>query len=251
MWDFLETVKVSSRCKAIFVGPELTGACGRYQLIEQQAIEFNRLALSKADMRTDDMFNRIMPFDNIANVCLFESRATDSRLIVANAHIHWDPVYRDVKLVQVAMLVDEVDKIAEQFARLPPKYKGGGSSNLPTYRTGTDIPLIICGDYNSSPQSAVYQFFTGGEVAAGHEDFMDHEYGQYTTRGMNHRLNLRSAYSSIGELPMTNHTPGFAGAIDYIFYSQSNLGVTNLLGEIDKAYLSKIVGFPHPHHPSE
>jgi CCR4-NOT transcription complex subunit 6 len=88
----------------------------RYQLIEQHVIEFNRLALSKADMRTDDMFNRVMPFDNISSVCLLESRATDSRLVMVNAHIHWDPTYRDVKLVQVAMLVDEVDKIASQSA---------------------------------------------------------------------------------------------------------------------------------------
>jgi hypothetical protein len=67
----------------------------RYQLIEQHVIEFNRLALSKADMRTDDMFNRVMPFDNISSVCLLESRATDSRLVMVNAHIHWDPTYRD------------------------------------------------------------------------------------------------------------------------------------------------------------
>lgn len=197
------------------------------------------------------MFNRIMPFDNIANVCLFESRATDARLIVVNAHIHWDPTYRDVKLVQVAMMVDEIDKIAGQFARLSPKYKQGSSSTAPVYKSGTDIPLIICGDYNSIPASGVYEFFTNGEVPAGHEDFMNHEYGQYTSRGLSHRLNLRSAYASIGELPLTNNTPGFDGAIDYIFYSQGNLSVTNFLGEIDKNYLSKIVGFPNPHFPSE
>lgn len=229
----------------------------KYQLIEQHVIEFNRLALSKADMRTDDMFNRIMPFDNISSVCLLESRATDSRLIIANAHIHWDPVYRDVKLVQVAMLVDEVDKIGSQFARLPPKRHNPddpashGRPPVPVYSAGTDIPIIICGDYNSEPHSAVYDFFSRGEVPAGHEDFMSHEYGQYTSHGMSHRLGLRSAYANIGELPLTNHTPGFAGAIDYIWYSQANMSVTSLLGEVDKDYIGKVVGFPNPHFPSE
>jgi CCR4-NOT transcription complex subunit 6 len=204
-------------------------------------------------MRTDDMFNRIMPFDNISSVCLLESRATDSRLIITNAHIHWDPTYRDVKLIQVAMLVDEVDKIGAQFARLPPKYQSPDDNKPapPVYRDGTDIPTIICGDFNSEPHSAVYDFFSRGQVPAGHEDFMNYEYGSYTTRGMSHRLGLRSAYSTIGELPLTNHTPGFAGAIDYIWFNQSNLSVTNLLGEIDKDYISKVVGFPNAHFPSE
>jgi CCR4-NOT transcription complex subunit 6 len=50
---------------------------------------------------------------------------------------------------------------------------------------------------------------------------------------------------------LTNHTPGFAGAIDYIWFSQANLSVTSLLGEIDKEYISKVVGFPNAHFPSE
>lgn len=225
----------------------------KYQLIEQHSIEFNRLALSKADMRTDDMFNRVMPFDNIASVCLFESRATDSRLIITNAHIHWDHAYRDVKLVQVAMLVEETDKIASQFARLPPKYHSPDDNRPlpPKYRDGTEIPMVICGDFNSVPESAVYEFFSRGTVAAGHEDFMQHEYGQYTARGLSHRLGLRSAYASIGELPLTNYTPSYEGAIDYIWFSQANMSVTSLLGELDKSYLKNLVGFPHPHFPSD
>ena len=67
--------------------------------------------------KTDDMFNRVLQRDNIAVVTLLESKATGSRLILVNVHIHWHPQYRDVKLVQTGLLVDEVDKIASRFAR--------------------------------------------------------------------------------------------------------------------------------------
>jgi CCR4-NOT transcription complex subunit 6 len=68
---------------------------------------------------------------------------------------------------------------------------------------------------------------------------------------LKHRLNLKSAYAGVGELPMTNYTPGFQGVLDYIWHTTANLSVTSLLGEVDTGYLSKVVGFPNAHFPSE
>ena len=50
---------------------------------------------------------------------------------------------------------------------------------------------------------------------------------------------------------MTNYTPSFQGPIDYIWYSTANLSVNAVLGEVDKSYLEKTVGFPNAHFPSE
>ncbi|KAJ9120629.1 hypothetical protein QFC22_002558 [Naganishia vaughanmartiniae] len=228
----------------------------KYALIERQVIEFNQVALGKADMRTEDMFNRIMSKDNISVACLLESTTTDSRLVVANAHIHWDPLYRDVKLVQVAMLIEEIEKLREQFARFPPKppkegTAGAGKRPFSRYQDPSHIAAIICGDFNSVPHSAVYEFLAQGTVPHDHEDFMTHQYGHYTNRGLYHKMGLKSAYAHLGELPLTNYTPGFEGAIDYIWYTTATLAVTELLGEVDKGYLSRVVGFPNAHFPSE
>ena len=204
--------------------------------------------------KTDDMFNRVLQRDNIAVVTLLENKTTGTRFIIVNAHIHWDPQYRDVKLVQVALLVDEVDKIAARFAKYPPRLlqpEDGEPHTGPTYADGTKIPLIICGDFNSVPDSGVYEFLANGTVPSTHPDFMSHVYGNYTSEGLRHRFGLKSAYSSVGELPMTNYTPSFSGVIDYIWYSTNNLAVTSVLGEVDKGYLSKVVGFPNVHFPSE
>lgn len=194
--------------------------------------------------KTEDMFNRVMTKDHVAVVALLEHRTTGARLIVANAHIEWRADFKDVKLVQVAMMMDELERIAERFARLPPRLD---IPNAPAYGAGNGrkIPTIICGDYNSLPDSGVHEFFSKGAIRGNHPDFGDYVYGNFTTDGLSHNLNLRSAYSSINELPFTNYTPGFKGVIDYIWYSQNTLAVTGVLGEVDQPYLTKVVGFPN------
>ncbi|KAI6002916.1 Endonuclease/exonuclease/phosphatase [Pisolithus albus] len=230
----------------------------KYQLVERQLIEFSTVAMQRPDFKkTDDMFNRVLGKDHIAVTCLFENKKTGTRVIVANAHIHWDPNFRDVKLVQAALLVEEIETIAAYFSKLPPRPpislddQLGPSRPPPTYSDGTKIPTIICGDFNSIPSSGVWEFLSTGSVPPDHPDFMSHLYGKYTTEGPKHRLSLKSAYAAAGDISLTNYTPRFQGVIDYIWYSAGNLSVNAVLGEVDKGYLEKVVGFPNVHFPSD
>lgn len=221
----------------------------KYSLVERHLVEFSTVAMQRPDFKkTDDMFNRVLGKDHIAVICLLEAKETGTRVILANAHVHWDPAYRDVKLVQVALLVDEIEKIAANFARLPPR---PDTPHAPVYSDGTKIPLIICGDFNSVPSSGVYEFLANGSVPPDHPDFMSHLYGRYTTDGLRHRLGLKSANAAAGESPLTNYTPSYQGEIDYIWYSTANLAVNAVLGEVDRGYLEKVVGFPNAHFPSD
>jgi CCR4-NOT transcription complex subunit 6 len=226
----------------------------KYQLVEQNPLEFSTVAMQRPDFKkTDDMFNRVLIRSDIAVICLFENIETGARHVIANAHICWDPKYSDVKLVQAALLVDEVEKVANNFAKYPPRLPSEGSSMKPppTYSDGTKIPIIISGDYNSVPGSGVYEFLTNGVLPGDHPDFLSHSYGRYTGDGLRHRLGLKSAYAGIGELPLTNYTPSFHGAIDYIWYSTATLSVNAVLSEVDRGYLEKVVGFPDAHNPSD
>lgn len=224
----------------------------KYQLIESEVIEFSQVALQRSDFaKTEDMFNRVLTKDNIANVALLENIESGTRLIVANVHIHWNPEFRDVKLVQVAILMDEIEKISKRFSTLPPKLNVQSGKKGPVYTDMSKIPLIVCGDFNSVPNSGVYEFLGKGYVDRNHEDFMEHQYGAFTTEGMRHKFALKSSYANIGELPMTNYIPGFEEVIDYVWYTQNTLSVIGLLGEVDQSYLNKIVGFPNVHFPSE
>lgn len=222
----------------------------RFKLVEKVLIEFSAVAMQRQDFKkTDDMFNRVLGKDHIAVVCLLEDKHTGTRYVIANAHIHWDPAYRDVKLVQVALLVEEIEKMASAFARYPPP-----AGMAPKYSDGSKIPVIVSGDFNSVPDSGLYEFLQNGVLSADHEDFMKHVYGRYTEEGLRHRLGLKSAYSTGqgGEiLPMTNFTPSFKGTIDYVWYSTATVAVNAVLGEVDREYLDKVVGFPNAHYPSD
>lgn len=221
-------------------------------------IEFNQVAMHRPDIRTEDMFNRVMARDNIAAVAELEFARSGARVLVANGHIYWDHRLRDVKLVQIGLLMEELEKIIAQYSALPAPLhadaefnNGRGAPKYDRAENGRDIPLILCVDLNSLTGSAVYDFLSSGEIPPDHEDFMDHTYGQYTTRGLKHRLALRSACASFGEMKMTNWTPTFHATIDYIFYTPRNLKVTSVLGDVEKSYLDKVVGFPNAHFPSE
>lgn len=204
------------------------------------------------------MFNRVMSRDNIAVVAMLEFKASGARILVANSHIYWDHKYRDVKLVQIGMLMEELEKLISQFARLsPPKSfdpeysNGAGPPKYEQGEEGRDMPFILCVDLNSLSGSAVYDFLSSGEIPPNHEDFMSHTYGSYTAKGIKHRAGLQSACASFGEMKMTNYTPNFVATIDYIFYTPRNLKVTSVLGDVEQEYLDKVVGFPNAHFPSE
>jgi CCR4-NOT transcription complex subunit 6 len=226
--------------------------------VETHVVEFNQVAMNKLDIRTDDMFNRVMSRDNIAVIAKLEFRASGAKIMVANSHIYWDHRYRDVKLVQIGMLMEELERHAKQFASLPPPLdydqeynNGNGPPRYAKENEGRDLPFILCVDLNSLSESAVYDYLSTGEIAPDHEDFMSHTYGTYTADGLRHRLGLKSACASFGEMKMTNFTPTFDATIDYIFYSTRNIKVTSVLGDVDRSYLDKVVGFPNAHFPSE
>ena len=209
-------------------------------------MEYNQKALQRPDFKqTVDIYNRVMNKDNVAALVILQDKNTHQRMLVANTHIHWVPSDADVKLVQVGVLMDEIQKLATKHLA-PMKGMTG-----PTYSSVAQLPTVICGDFNSVPDSGVYEFFSKGAIQQDHDDFGDHSYGTYTTEGLSHPLSLKSSYSHMGELPFTNYTPGFKGVLDYAWYTTNTLDVISLLGPIDTDYLSKVVGLPNAHFPSE
>ncbi|KAK3685381.1 Endonuclease/exonuclease/phosphatase [Podospora appendiculata] len=246
----------------------------KWILLDKQLLDYANIAINRPDMKNQhDIFNRVMPKDNIGIICLFESRTSGARMIVANTHLAWEPTLADVKLVQTAILMEHVTKLAEKYARWPalkdkrmiqmpmdpeeaekrPVMPEPGPSQ--EYRNNTDIPLLVCGDYNSTYDSSVYELLSMGRVSPDHSDFDDHQYGSFTRDGIEHPFSMRSAYVHLNgtpdELPFTNYVPGFAEVIDYIWYSTNTLEVVELLGPPDRNHLKRVPGFPNYHFPAD
>uniref|UniRef100_J3L1T2 Endonuclease/exonuclease/phosphatase domain-containing protein n=2 Tax=Oryza brachyantha TaxID=4533 RepID=J3L1T2_ORYBR len=107
----------------------------RFQLRYKEDIEFNKL-----DLR-----------DNVAQICVLESvtpgnMQTESspshpqqakQIVVCNTHVLYNPKRGDIKLGQVRTLLDRAYTIS---------------------KTWNDSPVIICGDFNSTPKSPLYNF---------------------------------------------------------------------------------------------
>ncbi|KAI9249754.1 Endonuclease/exonuclease/phosphatase [Phascolomyces articulosus] len=219
----------------------------RYKLLAHHLLEYSQTVLQRSDLKeSEDTFNRVMVKDNVAIMILLQDIKTGSRVLVANSHIHWDPQYADVKLVQVGILLEEIERFTE-------KHRGHDKDeDAASTSKKTSIPTVICGDFNSQPDSGVYELLAKGSIKKNHPDFDNHVYGNYTSKGIKHNLTpLKSAYASIGELPFTNYTPRFKGVLDYIWHTADTLETVSVLGPIDQDYLDKVVGFPNPHFPSD
>lgn len=239
----------------------------RFSKLEEYLIEFNQLAMAHAE-GSESMLNRVMLRDNIGIAILLEMKPPNGpnlspqHILVANAHIHWDPEFADVKLIQTVMLMNELDSIVMKAQ----SEKGIG------YKTDVPgvpgVPIVVCGDLNSLPDSSVVQYLINGKIPIDHTDLRNHGYEGFLQRfsasirpGMRsplgkpelvHQFNLQHAYSK-REMLYSNYTHDFKGIIDYIYYSANFLTTTGLLGPISMDWMKqfRINGCPNPHFPSD
>lgn len=70
-------------------------------------------------------------------------------LLVATCHVHWDPEYSDVKLIQTMMLMSELKNIVQEVHRDQTSLRPGAKGMEGT----PPVPLLLCGDLNSLPDS--------------------------------------------------------------------------------------------------
>lgn len=231
----------------------------KFTLVKEHLVEFNQLAMASAD-GMEHMLNRVMPKDNIGLAALLQTTESawdntpsdapflQQPILVCTAHIHWDPEFCDVKLIQTMMLSNELKGILEESAQ-----------TLKAHDINTDssnIQLVLCGDFNSLPDSGVTEFLGTGRVSMEHKDFKTFSYKACLEKVLScdkpneftHSFKLASAYND-EIMPFTNYTFDFKGIIDYIFYSKQTMTPLGLLGPLSQEWLSqnKVIGCPHPH----
>ncbi|CAK8679031.1 CCR4-NOT transcription complex subunit 6-like [Clavelina lepadiformis] len=252
----------------------------KFTLVKEYLVEFNQVAMQNNE-GSEDMLNRVMTKDNIGIAALletndglyenagFRSAGDHSKQLVlaANAHMHWDPEFSDVKLIQTVMLCHELKRICDEASQ---SFRPGGRTSAGPSECHK-MPLVLCGDFNSLPDSGVTEFLQRGKVSSTHQDFKEIKYSkclsafgnglrtngtiQFDPKSITHPFRLNSCYneSNYHLLQYSNHTYDFKGIIDYIFYSRTQLKCLGVLGGIDRHWfkINNIVGCPHPHVPSD
>ncbi|XP_006341628.1 carbon catabolite repressor protein 4 homolog 3-like isoform X3 [Solanum tuberosum] len=99
----------------------------KFQLLEGESVEFRQHGLR----------------DNVAQLSVFEMREAKSRrLVVGNIHVLYNPNRGDVKLGQIRFLSSRAHILSEKWDH---------------------VPIVLAGDYNSTPQSPIYKFLSSSE----------------------------------------------------------------------------------------
>ncbi|KAJ7556842.1 hypothetical protein O6H91_05G100800 [Diphasiastrum complanatum] len=117
----------------------------RFRLLQEESIEFKELGLR----------------DNVAQICVFQTVSKEnfrsetyattggstymrtSHVVVANIHVLFNPKRGDIKLGQVRILLERAYSLSVLW---------GGA------------PVIVAGDFNSTPMSAIYEFLANSEL---------------------------------------------------------------------------------------
>lgn len=140
--------------------------------------------------------------DNVGVIGLFQHKITAKRIIVATAHFFWNPDYEHVKYGQASMLLDYINQLSlDQL----------------------DTPILLCGDFNSLPDSNVLRLFHGQAPIKSDPESKQEHFNIIQELYKSKQLIFKSAYSLYKDSPhpLTNCTQDFEGCIDYILYTHS------------------------------
>jgi len=139
-----------------------------------------------------------------------EVTSSNSLISVIVTHLKADSegLFETTRIAQTIMLLNEVEKFCEK-----------------------DEPIIICGDFNTTPDSKTYQLLASSKVEnvdIGHSSGKIHQ--KYSVQ---FKLNLMSAYSLYqkegGEPPHSIFSPGWEKVFDYIWFTPQTLQTIELL----------------------
>lgn len=164
------------------------------------------------------------PFANLS--ILLEDLRNQKRFIVSNVHLVSKPSLDDVKLLMVYLLLKKINKLS--------------LNNL--------IPIILCGDFNSIPDSKLYKAITTGK----------NNYQENESKLIEPIINLPTKYTNLPlsstfftifnkEPKYTNYTPDFKETLDYIFINDK----CKVIGQLDEIDLSEYIRIPNSNFPSD
>ncbi|KAL1810718.1 hypothetical protein ACET3Z_020783 [Daucus carota] len=213
--------------------------------------------------------------DNVAQFCVLKLNNKDPNksgdgetpglmssriLLVGNIHVLYNPKRGDIKLGQVRLFLEKARELSQQWG---------------------NIPIILGGDLNSMPQSAMYQFLSSSELDIRLHDrriisgqIAPFEYRGYISCKRNigwsaeesklatgtksgthvrHQLKLHSAYIAVPGSPRTRDVYGeplatsyhsrFLGTVDYIWHTE-DLAPVRVLETLSIDNLRQLGGLP-------
>lgn len=110
------------------------------------------------------------------------------------------------------------------------------------------LPVLFCGDFNSTPSTGVYHFVTNGSISEDHEDWASSGEKERCSMSLSHLFKLKSA---CGEPAYTNYVGCFHGCLDYIFIDLNALEVEQVIPLPSHEEVTTHQALPSVSHPSD
>jgi CCR4-NOT transcription complex subunit 6 len=161
-----------------------------------------------------------------------ENIITNKQFLISNIHIISKSTLEDIKTYMIYLTLQNANKLTNKH----------------------NIPYILCGDFNSVPNSCIYKGITTGI----NDNIFESDIKNITDKIIKPILEsptvytkypLTSCYASIcGKEPSyTNYTEKFKETLDYIFINKQ----CKIIGILDELILTDIKSIPDEYNPSD
>jgi CCR4-NOT transcription complex subunit 6 len=210
----------------------------KFSCVNQENIDFTAYARENIKMFDSDaqlLINR--PVHNVGLCVRLNDLRNGKYIWIATTHIYWNWKEPDVQLYQVKTLLQHLRKCAKD-----------------------DEPVIICGDFNSDKDTAVYEYMRNGKVYLTLPSVRDSAIfsKQLAENALELFCNpfgaeLEDAYNSeTFDIPYTYHVGHWCGVIDHIFYSAKKLEITQIFNPLaPNEEIRQNKAQPNEQHPSD
>ena len=110
----------------------------KFELVQDKALNLNYATAGMGDLPNKT--------NQVAHLMYFKSLADIRRsLILVNLHLHWNPMHDAVKYAQAAYVLKNLHEFKQEI------------------EDGLASEVIVCGDFNSRPESSVVRLMTNQE----------------------------------------------------------------------------------------
>lgn len=172
---------------------------------------------------------KVLQRSSVLQISVLQSTKDPSKKIcVANTHLYWHPKGGYIRLIQMAVALVHIRNVSCNL------YPG--------------IPVIFCGDFNSTPSTGLYHFVINGSITEDHEDWASNGEEERCNMSLTHLFKLKSA---CGEPAYTNYVGGFHGCLDYIFIDLNALEVEQVIPLPSHEEVTTHQALPSVSHPSD
>ncbi|CAG5977886.1 unnamed protein product [Menidia menidia] len=172
---------------------------------------------------------KILHRSTALQVAVLEDLQGGRKVCVANTHLYWHPKGGNVRLVQMGVALQHLSHVISEVA--------------------AGAPLVFCGDFNSTPNSGVFQLLSEAGVPLQHADWSSS--GPEEACSMELTSTFPPLLSAYGQPAYTNYVGGFHGCLDYIFIQPGSMQVEQVIPLPSHQEVTTYEALPSVAHPSD